>query len=191
MQSYKLKNETRKVRFFLTYIYKRDYKENIFREEIPMNHKSLSFIISFMCCMSVPVQTSAADTKIQAASTTATEEIQPRTEGLILDHSLSCTRGTKTIYITAKTTGFEEMAEIGCVNILIQRSSNLTNWVTEKTISDKIATNANYHLLDNYPVTVQGGYYYRVQLTHYAKEDALFFPDEQAVVSFSSSIWIS
>ena len=156
-----------------------------------MNHKRLSFIIAFMCCLSVPVQTNATDTQIPADVTTATEDIQPRTEGLILDYSLSCTKGTKTIYITAKTTGFEEMAEIGCVNILIQRSSNLTNWVTEKTISDKITTDANYHLLNNYPVTVQGGYYYRVQLTHYAKEDALFFPDEQAVVSFSSGIWIS
>ena len=156
-----------------------------------MNFKSLSFIISFMCCLSVPAQTNAADAQIPAAATTATEEIQPRTEGLILDYSLSCSKGTKTIYITTKTTGFEEMAEIGCVNILIQRSSNLTNWVTEKTISDKIATNANYHLLDNYPVTVQGGYYYRVQLTHYAKEDGLFFPDEQAVVSISSGMWIA
>lgn len=33
-----------------------------------MNFKSLSFIISFMCCLSVPAQTNAADAQIPTAA---------------------------------------------------------------------------------------------------------------------------
>ncbi len=45
--------------------------------------------------------------------------------------------------------------------------------------------------LDKYAVTVQGGYYYRVTLTHYAKEQTWFFPDEQSVTNTSSYVWVA
>lgn len=58
-------------------------------------------------------------------------------------------------------------------------------------MSDKIKEDATTYSLANYAVAVQGGYYYRVQLTHYAKEDTWWFPDEQSVTNTSSYVWIA
>ena len=58
-------------------------------------------------------------------------------------------------------------------------------------MSDKIKEDAVTYSLDKYAVTVQGGYYYRVTLTHYAKEQTWFFPDEQSVSNTSSYVWVA
>lgn len=83
------------------------------------------------------------------------------------------------------------MSEIGFIDIKIQRSSDLTNWTTEKTVSDKLAEDTISYSLTKYAVSVQGGYYYRVTLTHYAKEQTWFFPDEQSVTNTSSYVWVA
>ena len=155
-----------------------------------MKIKGLAFVLACMCCLSVPVQANAAEKEITAVNAVSTGDVEPFAAGLISGYSLGCTKGTKTVYITAITTGNEQMAEIGFTDIKIQRSSDRTNWTTEKTISDKIKEDATTYSLANYAVTVQGGYYYRVQLTHYAKEDTWWFPDEQSVTNTSSYVWI-
>ena len=156
-----------------------------------MNLKSLAVVVSCMCCLSVPVQANAAEKETTAVNAVSTGEVEPLAAGLISTHLLSCTSGTKTVYITAKTTANEQMSEIGFIDIKIQRSSDRTNWTTEKTLSDKIKEDASTYSLTDYAVTVQGGYYYRVQLTHYAKEDTWWFPDEQTVTSTSSYVWVA
>ena len=156
-----------------------------------MNFKGLAIVVSCMCCLSVPVQANAAEDGAIAINSVSTGEVEPLAAGLISTYLLSCTSGTKTVYITAKTTANEQMSEIGFTDIKIQRSSDRTNWTTEKIVSDKIKEDSMSYALADYAVTVQGGYYYRVQLTHYAKEDTWWFPDEQTVTSTSSYVWVA
>lgn len=156
-----------------------------------MNLKSLAVVVSCMCCLSVPVQANAAEKEMTAVNAVSTGEVEPLAAGLISGCSLSCTQGTKTVYITAATYANERMSEIGFIDIKIQRSSDRTNWTTEKTVSDKIKEDSMSYALNDYAVTVQGGYYYRVQLTHYAKEDTWWFPDEQTVTNTSSYVWVA
>ena len=156
-----------------------------------MNFKGLAIVVSCMCCLSVPVQANAAEKEITAVNAVSTGDVEPLAAGLITGYSLGCTKGTKTVYITAITTGSEEISEIGFTDIKIQRSSDLTTWTTEKTVSDKIKEDASIYSLANYSVSVQGGYYYRVKLTHYAKEQGWFFPDDQSVTNTSNYVWIS
>ena len=156
-----------------------------------MKFKGLAIVLSCVCCLSMPMQVNATEIENVEVATAVTEEVQPFAAGLITVASLNCSSGTKTVYITAKTTGSEEMSEIGFIDIKIERSSDRTNWTTEKTVSDKIKEDAVTYSLANYAVTVQGGYYYRVTLTHYAKEQTWFFPDDQSVTNTSSYVWIS
>ncbi|MBQ6944003.1 MAG: hypothetical protein IJN43_06685 [Ruminococcus sp.] len=156
-----------------------------------MNLKSLAVVVSCMCCLSVPVQANAAEKETVAVNAVSTGEVEPLAAGLISTFLLSCTSGTKTVYITAATYANERMSEIGFTDIKIQRSSDRTNWTTEKTVSDKIKEDSMSYALNDYAVTVQGGYYYRVQLTHYAKEDTWWFPDEQTVTNTSSYVWVA
>ena len=156
-----------------------------------MNLKSLAVVVSCMCCLSVPVQANAAEKETTVVNAASTGEIEPLAAGLISVYSLRCTQGTKTVYITAATAANEQMSEIGFTDIKVQRSSDRTNWITEKTVSDKIKEDASTYSLTDYAVTVQGGYYYRVQLTHYAKEDTWWFPDEQTVTNTSSYVWVA
>lgn len=155
-----------------------------------MKFKGLAVVLSCIYCFSLPMQTNAAETDQAVVTAASSEEVMPLAAGLISSHSLICAAGTKTVYITATTTGSEEMSKIGFIDITIQRSSDLTNWTTEKTLSDKIKENATTYSLDKYAVSVQGGYYYRVTLTHYAKEQTWFFPDEQSVTSTSAYLWV-
>ncbi len=110
--------------------------------------------------------------------------------GLIARYTLSCSGGTKTVYINATVYGNDIMAKIGFKNIKIQRSSDQNNWTTEKTIPNQISEDATYKLLSEYSVSVNGGYYYRIVLDNYAKEDTWWFPDEQTVEAISNSVWI-
>ena len=155
-----------------------------------MKMKGLAIAVSCLCCQLSPVQVNAAETEQIEVIGTASDEAVPFAAGLISGHSLSCSLGVKTVYITASTKANEKMSEIGFIDIKVQRSSDHTNWTTEKTVSDKIKEDASIYSLDKYAVTVQGGYYYRVTLTHYAKENTWFFPDEQSVTSSSSYVWV-
>ncbi len=156
-----------------------------------MKIKGLSVVLACVCCLAMPMQVNAAEVEFTALAAAVTEEVEPLAAGLISSYTLGCSAGTKTVYITATTNGNEEMSEIGFTDIKIQRSSDRTNWTTEKTVSDKIAEDTTSYSLVKYAVTVQGGYYYRVQLTHYAKEDTWWFPDEQSVTNTSSYVWIA
>jgi len=111
--------------------------------------------------------------------------------GLIAYYSLSITSAVKAVKITAVTSATDTMAKIGFTNIQVQRSSNgSTGWVTEKTPYDQIDTDNNYFSLDSFSVDVSGGYYYRVVLNHYAKEQGWLFPSSQSVSNISNVVWV-
>lgn len=111
--------------------------------------------------------------------------------GLIASYTLGCTAGNKKIYIDSSTNGNKKLAKIGVRNIKVQRSSDKKNWTTEKTPSNQLFEDAYSHHLTDYTVTVSGGYYYRVVLEHYAKEDTWWFPKEETIGDTSNVVWVS
>jgi hypothetical protein len=155
-----------------------------------MRLKILSAVLACTLLLSIPINSQASYVTDIKVDETATNEMLC-SAGLIFSYSLSCSSGTKTVYITAKTTGNEIMSKIGFKNIKIQRSSDGSNWTTEKTVSNQLADGKSTYSLERYAVTVNGGYYYRVVLDHYAKENTWLFPDEQSLTNTSSKVWVS
>lgn len=152
-----------------------------------MNKKAISIVIAGLITFSASPQLSA----IADESCYSSEMDGDRSTGLIVDASLGCSSGTKTIYINAEVCGSAVMSKIGFKNIKIQRSTNQSNWTTEKTISDKIDEDAVFKKLSSYPVSVDGGYYYRIVLDNYAKENTWWFPETQTLTTTSNYVWIS
>ena len=114
-------------------------------------------------------------------------ETEPKSIGLINEYFVECSVGTKKVHIRMNTKSLYILDEIGFKNIYIQRSSDLVNWYTEKTISSLITTNQSQYYLSDYTASVNGGYYYRVNLDHYAKDGST--TEYQNDISYS--VWIS
>ena len=143
--------------------------------------KVLALAIALSC-------SSAMSTTAFAAA--STEEVMPLAEGLISQHSLSGTYGYNTLMIDASTIGSAEMAKIGIVDIVVQHSSDKVNWVDEVSVNDMLNEDAYSFDLYDYGVPVISGYYYRVVVTHYAKEQGWFFPSTQSIENASTAVWI-
>lgn len=131
---------------------------------------------------------------VKATSNIVTQAVsienQTKTKGLISLYSLSVSSNGKTLCINASTVSNDSMKSIGYKNISIEYSSNGVDWSTEKSIDDLLKSDSLSYYLNNYAVSVKGGYYYRVKLTHYAKEKGLF-GSSQSVKDTSNSVWIS
>lgn len=152
-------------------------------------YKALSSIVIsglLVCCL--PMNNPVA--KATETDTNINEEIIDETSGLVVQYYISVSSGTKTIRIDGITSSNEQMKSIGLKNIKIQRSSNGSSWTTERTLSDMLDSDSYGYYLNDYSVSVQGGYYYRVTCTHYAKESGLF-GGSQSVNNTSNSVWIS
>lgn len=147
-----------------------------------MNKKALALSVASVLTYSVPTM------PVKAASNTPTSVSESRTSGLISSCSLSISSGKKHIYITADIKAIESMKSIGYKNISIEYSSDKVNWKKEKSIDDLLKSGSSYYL-NNYSVSVNGGYYYRVSLTNYAKESGLF-GSSQSVTNTSNSVWV-
>ncbi len=156
-----------------------------------MKKRLLALFFSFcMVLVAFNSTTTFAEETTVAETTTTTDENVMAT-GLIMSFTLSASASTKKLSINATTYGTDTMAKIGFKDIKIQRSSNRTSgWTDEKTIADQIATNSIYHYLSQYSVSVAGGYYYRVVLTHYAKETGWLFPGSQSITNYSVAVWV-
>ncbi len=144
--------------------------------------KILTIVSAAVCCSAMNVNAFAA------ASTT--EEVMPLATGLISSQSLSGVYGYNTLVISATTIGYEEMAEIGIIDIVVQHSSDKTTWVDEVDVADMLNEDAYSFSISDYGVPVISGYYYRVKVTHYAKEQGWFFPDSESIVNYSTAVWI-
>ena len=119
--------------------------------------------------------------------TVSTEE-QERTAGLISNYNLYVSTDNGAIILGGITRASISMKSIGYKDISIEYSSDNVNWKKEKSVDDLLKSGSSYYL-NNYPVSVKGGYYYRVSLTHYAKESGLF-GSSQSVPNTSTSVWI-
>lgn len=142
----------------------------------------------FICCLALTV---AGYSDTTSGNAEAAEDVYTaKAAGLIDVYSLGCSGDVQTIYITASTNGNEKMSEIGLKNIRIEKSSDEINWTTERTLSDMILESDSVYNLSKQGFSVEGDYYYRVTLEHYAKEDTRWFPQEQTVTNTSFSVYI-
>lgn len=121
---------------------------------------------------------------------TYSNEIQPRTEGLIVQGEMTISSYSGKLRMNGSTISNNTMKSIGFKDIKIQRSSDGDNWSTEKTLDDMLLSSTSEYWLTNYNVSVEGGYFYRVTCTHYAKESGLF-GSSQNYYNTSNIVWIS
>lgn len=152
-------------------------------------------VCSILCAVGLAVMNCLAisASAVDANPSASTKIIVDNTDtaGLIAYYSLSITSAVKAVKITAVTSATDTMAKIGFTDIQIQHSSNgSTGWVTENTPFNKTVTDTNYYSLDGFSVGVSGGYYYRVVLDHYAKEQGWFFPSSQSISNTSNVVWV-
>lgn len=111
--------------------------------------------------------------------------------GLICDYYISISKSENTIYLTGNTNCSDTMKSVGLKNIIIQRSSNGTNWSNYLTIGDMLSSSASRWSISKKSLgTVPTGYYYRVTCTHYAKETGLFGKSE-SISNTSNSVKVS
>ncbi len=114
-----------------------------------------------------------------------------RAAGLISSYYVLCTGNTYGITFSSRTTGPRVVKKIGSIDIMVERSNDgVSGWSDFLPISDKTAEDASYHFLDSYYVSVPSGYYYRIRLTHYAKDYGWFFPETQAVTQTSVVVYV-
>lgn len=151
-----------------------------------MNKKALALGVVGILTYSVPT------VPVKAISNTCTPSLsvdnQARTEGLIRTVKLAISSSDKAIYINGTTTSNSSMKSIGYTDISIEYSSDNIHWDREKPHDDLLKSGSSYYL-NNYSVSVKGGYYYRVSLNHYAKESGLF-GSSQSVSNTSNSVWV-
>ena len=101
---------------------------------------------------------------------------------MIQSYSASLSSGNKRVLLDASAVGKEIMAKIGFKDIKIQQSTSSTGgWPNYFEPSDQMAENKKSHYLDDFLIAVPGGYYYRIELTFYAKETGWFFPSSESI----------
>lgn len=155
--------------------------------------KILSTVTSLVLLMtlSAPVHALAEE---EVSETVPTDESAiVYSDGLIRsdDCSIQCSGGTRILYLTASVYSNSTLGEIGFKNIRIERTSDHRSWTEEKTISDIVYEDTNSTSLNRYAISVNGGYYYRVVLDFYAKEDTWWFPESQTISATSNSVWVA
>ena len=137
----------------------------------------------------VPTMPVKAISKAPTEITTISSNDQTRTSGLINRCYLSVSASNKAIMLSSATESANKMKSIGFKDISIEYSSDNVHWSEEKPLYDLLQSDSNSYYLNNYSVSVKGGYYYRVTLTHYAKESGLF-GSSQSMNNTSNSVWI-
>ncbi len=158
-----------------------------------MKKSFLALVPAIVLFIGTPIQAQAAeiDTVDKSYITVSeTNGVTPYAEWLITNHSLSCSAAKKAVKITAKTYCSDTMSKIGFKNIVIQKSSDNVHWNDSgEDVDDILKSSASEYYLSDYSVSVSGGYYYRVKLTHYAKESGLF-GSSQSVDGISNVVWV-
>ena len=152
-----------------------------------MNKKFLALGVAGVLTYSVPTMPvkAVSNKNTQTVST----ENHARTAGLIYQYYISVSSNNGKLVINGYTRCTDIMKSIGFENIKIQHSSDKVNWSKEKDLDDLLKSENNSYYINDYSISVKGGYYYRVTCTHYAKESGLF-GSSQSVNNTSNSVWI-
>lgn len=153
-----------------------------------MNKTALILSITGILAYSIPAMPVKAITT--DSEQVFTDEIQPYSAGLIVNSRLSVYADNGKLCINGYTISNDTMKSIGFKNIKIEYSSDNSNWSKEKSLSDLLNSSSSSYYLNNYSVSVKGGYYYRVTLKHYAKESG-WFGSSQSMENTSNSVWVN
>lgn len=120
---------------------------------------------------------------------TVSTDNQVRTAGLISYYSLDISADKKAIILNGSTRASISMKSIGYKDISIEYSSDGVHWYREMPSFDLLKSDSSSYYLNDYSISVNGGYYYRVNLKHYAKESG-WFGSSQSVENTSNSVWV-
>lgn len=161
----------------------------------------MSFKRIFVACLaativlSTPVSVFADEveaSKMESHEENITIPDEPNDINLIVSYGLSCYSSSNSIYVTSFTVGNKILSEIGIINIQVQRSANGVNgWATCKPQFDLTETNSSACYVNDYQIPVTSGYYYRIVVTHYTKEQGWWFPRSQSVSQTSGIMKIN
>lgn len=158
------------------------------------SHRILFTCLTAAVCMLSPISVFAEQTEPQEMAESGRNSgnpEEPQVANLISDYDLSCYNDSSKVYISSSTVGSAVMAEIGITDIQIQRSANGVNgWTTCVPEFDLTGTNVSAYYVNYYGVSVTSGYYYRVVVTHYAKETGWWFPKSQSFNQTSGVMWM-
>lgn len=153
-----------------------------------MNKTFLVLGVASVLMYSIPIMPVKAVSS-QNMETVSTDN-QVRTAGLISYYSLDISADKKAIVLNGSTRASASMKSIGYKDISIEYSSDGVNWYVEKSVNDLLKSNSSSYNLNDYSVSVKGGYYYRVSCDHYAKESG-WFGSSQSVENTSNSVWVN
>lgn len=148
------------------------------------SHRILFACLTAALCMLSPISVFAEGTEPQEMAESgrnAGNPTEPNDAYLIIDSTLTCSNDSSKVYISSSTEGSAVMSEIGIIDIKVQQSANGVNgWTTCVPEFDLTGTNVSAYYVNGYGVPVTFGYYYRVVVTHYAKETGFWFPKSQS-----------
>ncbi len=102
------------------------------------------------------------------AAVCSAAENQKATSGLISKCMLSCSGSGGTLDIYAKTQSTMVMDNIGFNDIVLQKSSDGTEWTDALSLGSVVHSDLRYYTYSA-QITVDGGYFYRVTCIHYAE----------------------
>ncbi len=151
-----------------------------------MNKTFLTLGVAGLLTCSVPAMPVKATSN---TNKTVSTENQTRTAGLIIRYDLTVSSSDGKLCVNGVTKANGSMKSIGYTNISVQYSSDGVNWYNEKDISNMLKSDSSSYYLNNFSISVKGGYYYRITCSHYAKESGLF-GSSQSVDNTSNSVWI-
>ncbi len=111
---------------------------------------------------------------------------------LIEKGSVACTAESGRLLITVKTHGLRKLDRIGFADLSVFQSDDGRAWLLESKCDTSIKLNARIFTDDSITADVEGGHYYRVTCTHYARG---YSPKAGAVgyqnaVSISKTVWV-
>ena len=150
--------------------------------------KVISFILAVICIAPVGCINASAE-ELTMESKKASDSIV-YSAGLINECSLSISSSGTSILLTAKTKGNYSMKSIGLKNIVIQRSTNGTDWKDYTPVDDLLDSSTTlFYTSNNNIASVPGGYYYRVTCNHYAKESG-WFGSSESISNTSNSVYV-
>lgn len=116
------------------------------------------------------------------------DEVQPRTEGLIRRCELYISESNGDLCIKGSTISNSTMKTIGIKDIVVERSTDNANWSYYKSLDDMLESSSSSKYVNDYTTSVEGGYYYHITCNHYAKVST--FGSSQTVGNTSNSVWI-
>ena len=90
--------------------------------------------------------------------------------------------------IEARTRCTEQADVVGFMDVFLQRW-NGSKWINVVTPWDDLKSNMRNHNL-SYSRIVDGGYYYKVSLYHYAQQGTGIFASKQEIFNETSYLWV-